>query len=132
MQIPDFKLERYFARYEFSAPYLLCCSDCESFSVSEILEMEPGAAGIFYDLWLGYTESKGEPVAFPSLKGRENAEEFCDNLVRQAGILLMPGTLYGPSYTKNFRIGFGRKNLPECIQQLELYLDSNPREIVKG
>ena len=378
MQIPEFKLERYFARYEFSAPYLLCCSDCESFSVSEILEMEPGAEAGFKDLRLSYTESKGEPelrkeiallyegidqdqvlvhtgaqeavfifmnatlqkgdhvivhwpcyqslaevaksigcdvttweageekhweldiaflkdnikqntkaviinrphnptgyimpaeffhevnrlskqhgfiifsdevyrfleydekdrmpafcdvnnravslgvmsktfglaglrigwiatknkavydkmacfkdytticnsapgeflsclslrhkeqiinrnkkiiagnleelnqffekyrdifnwhmpkagpVAFPSLNIRKNAEEFCESLVRQAGVLLMPGTVYGPAYDKNFRIGFGRKNLPECIQQLELYLDSNLREIVKG
>jgi len=70
---------------------------------------------------------KAGPVAFPSLKGSENAEEFCENLVRQTGVLLMPGTMYGPEYKKNFRIGFGRKNLPECIQQLELYLDSNLR-----
>jgi aspartate/methionine/tyrosine aminotransferase len=378
MQVPDFKLERYFARYEFSSPYLLCCSDCESFSAGEILEMEPGGMEKFNDLRLGYTESKGDPalrkeiallydgidpdqvlvhtgaqeaififmnaalqkgdhvivhwpcyqslaevatsigcdvtrweageenqweldvdflkanirentkavvincphnptgyimpreyfsevnrlsrehgfivfsdevyrfleydekdrvpsfcdvndravslgvmsktfglaglrigwiatrnkavydkmacfkdytticnsapgeflsclslryreqlinrnrkiiagnleilnrffekyrdifnwhmpkagpVGFPSLKGRENAEEFCENLVRQAGVLLMPGTVYGPLYKKNFRIGFGRKNLPEGIQQLEQYLDSNLREIVKG
>jgi aspartate/methionine/tyrosine aminotransferase len=369
MQIPVFKLERYFARYEFSSPYLLCCSDCESFSVGEILEMEPGAAAKFNDLRLGYTESTGDPalrkeiavlydgidpdqvlvhtgaeeaififintalqkgdhvivhwpcyqsladvaesigcevtkwetreenqweldidflrdnikentkavvincphnptgyimtgeyfseinglskehgfiifsdevyrfleydekdrvpsfcdvndravslgvmsktfglpglrigwiatknkaiydkmacfkdytticnsapseflsslslrykeqlidrnreiiagnlellnrffekyrdifnwqmpkagpIAFPSLKGNENAEEFCEHLVREAGVLLIPGTLYGPSYEKNFRIGFGRKNLADCIHQLELYLD---------
>jgi aspartate/methionine/tyrosine aminotransferase len=369
MQIPVFRLERYFARYEFSSPHLLCCSDCESFSVGEILEMEPGAAGKFNDLRLGYTESTGDPalrkeiallydeidpeqvlvhsgaeeaififmnavlekgdhvivhwpcyqsladvadsigcdvtkwetreenqwaldidflkdtikentkavvincphnptgyimpgeyfseinrlsqehgfiifsdevyryleydesdrvpsfcdandkavslgvmsktfglpglrigwiatknkaiydkmacfkdytticnsapgeflsflslrykeqllnrnrkiiagnlellnqffekyrdifnwqmpkagpIAFPSLRGNESAEEFCENLVRDSGVLLMPGSLYGPLYMKNFRIGFGRKNLPECIQQLELYLD---------
>jgi len=27
MRIPDFQLERFFARYEFSVPYLLCASD---------------------------------------------------------------------------------------------------------
>ena len=66
---------------------------------------------------------KAGPVAFPSLNGRGNAEDFCEALVRQAGVLLMPGTLYGPVYEKNFRIGFGRKDLPECMEQLELYLD---------
>ena len=30
MPIQTFKLERYFARYEFSVKYLLSSSDCES------------------------------------------------------------------------------------------------------
>jgi hypothetical protein len=34
-----FKLERYFARHEFSAPYLLCCSDMEPLKMSEVLSM---------------------------------------------------------------------------------------------
>lgn len=62
MKIPYFKLERYFAEYEFTAPYLLCSSDCESFSVQELLEMEPGSADEFNNLWLGYTESLGSPA----------------------------------------------------------------------
>ena len=36
MQLPPFKLERYFAKYEFKAPYLLCSSDCESRSVAAV------------------------------------------------------------------------------------------------
>lgn len=62
MKIPQFELERYFAEHEFTAPYLLCCSDCESFSLQEILGMEPGAADAFQELWLGYTESLGHPI----------------------------------------------------------------------
>jgi len=34
-----FKLEEYLAKYEFSAQYLLCCSDAESFEMSDILDM---------------------------------------------------------------------------------------------
>jgi hypothetical protein len=33
-----FKLEEYLAKYEFSAKYLLCCSDAESFDMSKILD----------------------------------------------------------------------------------------------
>ena len=40
MRVKDFKLERFFAKYEFSAPYLLCSSDCESFNIKELLELE--------------------------------------------------------------------------------------------
>jgi len=62
MQLQNFKLERFFAKYEFNTPHLLCCSDCESFSVKEILEMEGEAAfEALHDLGLGYTESTGSP-----------------------------------------------------------------------
>jgi len=59
MQIAPFKLERYFAQYEFSTEYLLCSSDCESMTVGTLLELEPEAAEEFEKQWLGYTESTG-------------------------------------------------------------------------
>ena len=61
MQMPPFKLERYFAQYEFNVKYVLCASDCESFSIRDLLELEPDAAERFYQHWLGYTESMGSP-----------------------------------------------------------------------
>ena len=61
MQLPPFKLERYFAKYEFTTEFLLCSSDCESMSVAELLAFEPGAAESLQDVWLGYTESQGSP-----------------------------------------------------------------------
>jgi aspartate/methionine/tyrosine aminotransferase len=62
MNLPPFKLERYFAQYEFSAPYLLCSSDCESLSVAGLLALELGAKDRFLQHWLGYTESPGSPT----------------------------------------------------------------------
>jgi aspartate/methionine/tyrosine aminotransferase len=61
MQIPAFKLERYFAQYEFNVKYVLCASDCESFSIQDLLDLEPGTADRFHQHWLGYTESQGGP-----------------------------------------------------------------------
>ncbi len=61
MALAPFKLERYFARYEFKAAYLLCASDCESLSVAELLSFEPEASRQLQELWLGYTESQGSP-----------------------------------------------------------------------
>ncbi len=53
-----FKLEAYLAKYEFSAKYLLCCSDAESFTMSEIIGI---ASSKQMDLWqnlrLGYYRS---------------------------------------------------------------------------
>ena len=61
MKIEPFRLERYFARHEFSAPYLLCSSDCESLSIGDLLALEPGAREGMETLWLGYTEALGAP-----------------------------------------------------------------------
>jgi aspartate/methionine/tyrosine aminotransferase len=61
MKIPPFKLERYFAKYEFNTEYLLCSSDCESMSIADLLALDPGAEERFQQTWLGYTESQGDP-----------------------------------------------------------------------
>src|SRR5688572_2242350 len=62
MNLPPFKLERYFAKYEFTTEYLLCSSDCEAMSIADLLAMEEGAADKFQKTWLGYTESQGSPA----------------------------------------------------------------------
>ena len=59
MQIAPFKLERFFDKHEFSSPYLLCSSDCESFSIQELLTLEKEAEQNWQKVWLGYTESTG-------------------------------------------------------------------------
>ncbi len=61
MKLEPFRLERYFAVHEFSASFLLCTSDCESMELGELLSLEPDAAERFQSLWLGYTESAGDP-----------------------------------------------------------------------
>jgi len=62
MQLPPFKLERYFAKYEFNTEYLLCASDCEAMSIADLLAFEPNATEKFQKVWLGYTESQGSPA----------------------------------------------------------------------
>ena len=43
MQIKPFRIEHYFGKYEFTAKYLLSCSDAESRTIKELLDLEPGA-----------------------------------------------------------------------------------------
>ena len=62
MHLPPFKLERYFAKYEFNTEYLLCSSDCESMSLGDLLALEAGAPEKFQQVWMGYTESQGSPA----------------------------------------------------------------------
>lgn len=61
MNINPSKLERFFATYEFKAPHLLCTSDCQSFSVKDLYDLEPGAEDQFKRFNLGYTEPQGDP-----------------------------------------------------------------------
>jgi aspartate/methionine/tyrosine aminotransferase len=69
MNLRPFKLERYFARYEFKAEFLLCSSDCEAMTIAELLDLEPGAADKFQQTWLGYTESQGHPALRKEIAG---------------------------------------------------------------
>ncbi len=61
MKINDFKLEVFFDKYEFTAPYLLTQSDCESMQIAELLRLEPGSEEKLMSGWLGYTEAAGNP-----------------------------------------------------------------------
>lgn len=63
MIIPEFKLERYFARWEFTAPYLLCSSDVDGYQMSDLLALaDEESRALWQDLSLGYTESAGHPL----------------------------------------------------------------------
>lgn len=63
MKIPPFKLEEFWKKYEFTSPYLLCCSDAESWKLHEILELaDPESRELWESLSLGYTESPGLPL----------------------------------------------------------------------
>jgi len=76
MKMKDFDLELFFGKYEFTAPYLLCCSDCESMPLDELLAFEPGAKENFLKSWLGYSESPGDPELLLELsKVYKNVDE---------------------------------------------------------
>ena len=63
MKIQPFKLERYFAKYEFTTPYLLSCSDCEPLTIKELLSIaSPDMLKAWENLTLAYTDSQGHPL----------------------------------------------------------------------
>jgi len=63
VKIPSFALERYFAKHEFSARYLLSCSDCEALPMSDLLGMaDTETSELWAQLKLHYTESQGHPL----------------------------------------------------------------------
>ena len=63
MAIPPFKLERYFAAWEFVSPYLLCSSDIEGWALADLLALADKDGRARWDgLSLGYTEYPGLPA----------------------------------------------------------------------
>jgi aspartate/methionine/tyrosine aminotransferase len=85
MKIPPFALERYFAKYEFSASYLLSCSDCEALTLSELLAMaDPPSLALWEQLSLGYTESLGHPLL------REEAARLYKNIQPEEVLVITP------------------------------------------
>jgi len=78
MEILPFKTEHFFARYEFTTPYQLCNSDCETVSVAELLAMTGIPIEKLGQLQLGYTESLGNPELrerIAALYGRVSPEQ---------------------------------------------------------
>ncbi|ANO49973.1 aminotransferase class I/II-fold pyridoxal phosphate-dependent enzyme [Woeseia oceani] len=60
--LPDFRLETHFSRWEFKARFHMTASDAESMSLAELLAMaNPAEREAFDQLWLGYTETWGDP-----------------------------------------------------------------------
>lgn len=57
-------------------------------------------------------------INFPRLKFDMSVDQFAKQLVEKEGILLVPGTLFD-NFDNHFRLGFGRRNLPEALARLE-------------
>jgi aspartate/methionine/tyrosine aminotransferase len=66
-----------------------------------------------------WTRPRAGSVCFPALVGR-NADEFAAGLVEREGVLLLPASQFG--YAGNhFRLGYGRRDMPDGLQRLEAY-----------
>ncbi|GAB2178792.1 pyridoxal phosphate-dependent aminotransferase [Dongia sp. agr-C8] len=68
--LPDFKLETYLAKWEFSARYHMTASDMESMSIAELLALATPEDGAALDqLRLGYIETMGTPPLRAAVAG---------------------------------------------------------------
>lgn len=100
MKLPPFRVERFFDRYEFVAPHLLCASDCEPLTLAELLSLADDEMRVAWErLTLSYTEAQGTPglrdeiaALYHGLAGADTlvaAPEECIFIAMQA--LLSPG-----------------------------------------
>jgi aspartate/methionine/tyrosine aminotransferase len=80
-------------------------------------------ADAFFDRWKEFFEwvrPEGGTVGFPRLKAPVPVDQFVAELVRQEGVLLLPGTFFGDSGNR-FRIGLGRRTLPAALERLDAF-----------
>ncbi|MBU1672019.1 MAG: aminotransferase class I/II-fold pyridoxal phosphate-dependent enzyme [Actinobacteria bacterium] len=70
----------------------------------------------------GWVRPRAGTVAFPRLRFGTSARSFCEELLSETGVLLVPSPvfLYGDSH---FRLGFGRENMPEVLEMVKGFLD---------
>ncbi|KOT84724.1 aminotransferase [Streptomyces rimosus subsp. pseudoverticillatus] len=62
-QLPDFRLERYFSRWEFTARHHMTASDAQTMTLGELLRLaDDQDRAAFENLPLSYTETYGDPA----------------------------------------------------------------------
>ena len=100
MDLPDFALERWFARFEFTVRWNLCASDIEPVGLAELLGLaDDEGRALWEDLALGYTESAGHPLLRAEIAGLYDGLEAEDVLVcagAEEAIFLLAGAVAGP------------------------------------
>lgn len=70
--------------------------------------------------------SDGSCMAFPRYKGPDGVETFCQRLVEESGVFLLPSSIYNseltPTPKDRFRIGFGRKNIEAGLNVMDEHI----------
>jgi aspartate/methionine/tyrosine aminotransferase len=75
-----------------------------------------------------WVKPKAGSISFPKILFNSNSVDFCKEIIKKAGVMLAPSTVFDYG-TKHFRLGFGRKNMPKAIKQLEKYLTTLGKKI---
>ncbi len=74
-----------------------------------------------FDDLFEWIRPKAGTIAFPRLKGDRDSFDFCQKIVREANIMLVPSAVFDYD-NRHFRLGFGRENMPEALDYLRAYL----------
>ena len=69
---------------------------------------------------LTWTRPVAGATGFARVHGIDDVRGWCEGLARDAGVLLLPGSVYGVD--DHVRLGFGRADLPQAIERLEAAL----------
>jgi aspartate/methionine/tyrosine aminotransferase len=75
----------------------------------------------------------GGCVGFPRYRGSGNVDGFCEQLVEEEGVLLLPASVYRSDLmdtpSDRFRIGFGRANIDDGLQAFRGFLERHRSDL---
>ena len=71
-----------------------------------------------------WTPPNAGTIGFARYKGPQEVHHFSEQVVQEAGVLLLPGTVYDEP--QHIRFGYGRRNMPESLAQFESWLAAHP------
>jgi len=77
----------------------------------------------FFERWAGtfeWVRPLGGSIGFAHMLADVPVDRFTEDLVRDTGVLILPGTLFDDG-GNHFRLGFGRNNMPQALERLESY-----------
>ena len=70
-----------------------------------------------------WVKPNASTIGFMHYKPGRDVLSFCEDAVKNAGVLLLPGSVY--DQPRHIRFGYGRKNMPEALAQFGAYLDAH-------
>ncbi len=69
-----------------------------------------------------WVKPNASPIGFPRFKLSQDVMDFCEEVVKETSVLLLPGSVYDEP--RHLRMGYGRSNMPEALERLERYLET--------
>jgi len=101
MNLPPFRIEKYYERHEFTTRYMVSSSDCESWMLRELLSFEPDALDRLLAIRCGYTVSRGAPElrrAIAATYQTIDADEVVVTTCAEEAIFLVYHALLSPDH----------------------------------
>jgi aspartate/methionine/tyrosine aminotransferase len=80
-----------------------------------------------------WSEPDGGCIVYPKFLGSKGVENFCTRLIEEAGVLLLPSSIYQSDLLKTpndrFRVGFGRKDFENGLNVMKCFIDRVKNEL---
>ena len=82
-----------------------------------------------YKYLFDWKEPDGGCVGYPKYKGTDGVDIFCEKLIKQESVLLLPSKVYNSDIVKSaknhFRIGYGNINMSKGLELIKKFINKN-------
>lgn len=92
----------------------------------EIVQTNIPLLNTFFDAYsdlFSWFQPNAGPISFVRMNFDMDDMAFANKVVKEKSVLLLPGDVY--DYKGYFRVGFGRKNMPEALAKFEEFVQEN-------